>query len=132
MSEDGEGHFDPYVYRCRVDRIIDGDTFEVTFDLGFDINFEQLVRLHGVDTREIHFVAEDTEEYRRGMRHKEFVEEWFAEEGADDAEWPLVSYTVDDTRGKYGRFLADFAPRDEPTALLSDALLEEFDDVEQY
>ena len=132
MSDATDAGFDPFVYQGRIERVVDGDTFEATIDLGFDIRSAETVRLHGVDTREVHGVAHGTEEYRRGSEHRAFVEDWFTQNASVDSEWPFVVYSFDDSHGKYGRLLADFAPRDEPTALLSDALLEEFDDVEQY
>jgi len=43
----------PYVYRCTLDRVIDGDTIDVNIDLGFDVWLhKQRVRLAGIDTPE--------------------------------------------------------------------------------
>ena len=39
-----------YEYGCEVDRVVDGDTIDVTLDLGFDILFKSRVRLYGIDT----------------------------------------------------------------------------------
>ena len=33
-----------YEYGCEVDRVVDGDTIDVTLDLGFDILFKSRVR----------------------------------------------------------------------------------------
>lgn len=41
-----------YARSAVVDRVIDGDTFDVTIDLGFDLSMKARVRLHGVDTPE--------------------------------------------------------------------------------
>ena len=41
-----------YEYGCEVDRVVDGDTIDVTLDLGFDILFKSRVRLYGIDTPE--------------------------------------------------------------------------------
>mgnify|MGYP003136726269 CR=1 FL=1 len=37
---------------ASVDRIIDGDTIDITIDLGFDLSIKQRVRVAGVDTPE--------------------------------------------------------------------------------
>ena len=41
-----------YQYRATVKRIVDGDTIDVTLHLGFGINYDQRVRLAGIDTPE--------------------------------------------------------------------------------
>ena len=44
----------PYLYKCTVARVIDGDTVDVDIDLGFDVWLKkQRVRLAGIDTPEI-------------------------------------------------------------------------------
>ena len=43
----------PYVYKCTLERVVDGDTIDVTISLGFDICLhKQRLRLHGIDTPE--------------------------------------------------------------------------------
>ncbi len=41
-----------YEYACTVERVVDGDTIDVTLDLGFDILHKCRVRLYGIDTPE--------------------------------------------------------------------------------
>jgi len=41
-----------YVYRCIVSRVVDGDTVDVSVDLGFDTWIKDRVRLIGIDTPE--------------------------------------------------------------------------------
>ena len=36
----------------KVNRVVDGDTIDVTIDLGFDLNKKERVRIAGVDTPE--------------------------------------------------------------------------------
>ena len=44
---------DSFVYNAVLERVIDGDTIDVTLDLGFDIKLhKQRVRLAGIDTPE--------------------------------------------------------------------------------
>lgn len=63
-----------YRYRAELDRVVDGDTLDVLIDLGFYIKIKERVRLEGIDTPEIYGVPQDSEEYRRGMEAKEYVE----------------------------------------------------------
>ena len=129
----------PYIYDARLfpaesaDGIVDGDSMWVQLDLGFYIWMVDKIRLDGVDTREIHFTSKDSEEYERGMVHKEFVEDWFAEarENCDDRFPVQVATTAYDPTGKYGRLLA-FVKRKSDGEVLNDRLLEEFDDVDEY
>lgn len=43
-----------YNYRAVVNRVIDGDTVEVTVDLGFRASLRQTVRLYGINAPELH------------------------------------------------------------------------------
>lgn len=45
---------EPYVYKAKVEKIIDGDTIEVTIDLGFLLTTRRRLRLLRVNTAEIH------------------------------------------------------------------------------
>ena len=42
-----------YVYRAYVERVIDGDTYLLIVDLGFNLQFRCRLRLHQVDTPEL-------------------------------------------------------------------------------
>ena len=42
-----------YEYKCRIDRVIDGDTVDVDIDLGFGLWLrKERVRMYGIDTPE--------------------------------------------------------------------------------
>jgi len=41
-----------YEYKALVTRVVDGDTFDLVVDLGFEISFAMRVRLKGIDTPE--------------------------------------------------------------------------------
>ena len=43
-----------YTYRARVVRVVDGDTYDVIVDLGFEIYHKIRVRLRNVDTPEVY------------------------------------------------------------------------------
>ena len=41
-----------YVYKAKLDRVVDGDTVDANIDLGFDISINKRIRLAGIDTPE--------------------------------------------------------------------------------
>lgn len=125
--------YDPFVYRARCESIVDGDTMWFTLDLGLDIHTFEKIRLLNADTRETHFVSHDSEEYRRGKIHTEFVEDWIeaATLSWTEDQWPFFVDTEYDATGDHERLLADVYAREDPTKSLEEALFEEFDDVEE-
>jgi micrococcal nuclease len=54
-----------YEYKCKVKRVVDGDTMDVILDLGFNIHFSSRVRLAGIDTPESR--TRDKDEKVRGL-----------------------------------------------------------------
>ena len=60
-----------YEYNCTVNRIVDGDTIDVTLDLGFSVLYKSRVRLYGIDTPESR--TRDKDEKVRGLLSKEFL-----------------------------------------------------------
>ena len=87
-----------YIYKTKILRVIDGDTYEVMIDLGFKFKWDTRIRLKGVDTWEIR-----GPEKTKGILAKNFVRELFDEQ----PEW-IWMQTFEDEQGKYGRYLADF------------------------
>ena len=108
--------------------VVDGDTLDVTVDLGFETRRNVRLRLYGVDTAEIYGVDKTSEEYERGMAHARFVEDWLDDARGVDSSWPLRVYTLKDS-GKYGRYVADVL-NGEDNSLVA-ALYEEFGDGQQ-
>lgn len=108
-------------YRARVDPqsdyrmgVVDGDTYELVIDCGFNIHRRITVRSRYLDTAEIHTVEEGSVEYERGVKQRDFVETWFSEarvmartDGEFNGEWPLWVYTHKDETGKFGRYIAE-------------------------
>lgn len=121
---------DLWQYRADVERVVDGDTLDLSIDLGFGVILtgdEARVRLRDIDTAEIYGTSKDSDEYAAGQRHKKFVEEWIAH--GTNQEWPFFIETrKDDERGKYGRWLAVIKRRNDG-AVLNDDLVEEFGDT---
>jgi len=89
-----------YEYRIKsVDRIVDGDTIDVTIDLGFDILHKTRVRLYGINTPEKR--TRDLEEKKRGYAASERLTELVMSSFLEDHS--LVLQTKE--KGKYGRYL---------------------------
>lgn len=116
-----------YWYRGKVLRVVDGDTLDVEFDLGMNTFVRERVRLAGIDTPEIFGMKKESEEFKRGMEAKAFVEERLM----DKVIW---IHTYKDDKGKYGRYLADLFFQDADgkhvsicQLLLEDGLAEEVD-----
>ena len=92
-----------YQYKCKINKIVDGDTVEIDLDLGFNIILSnQRVRLSGLDTPESR--TNNKEEKPRGMLSKKKLTE----------KLPIGSYqkintTKDDNNDdKFGRILGEF------------------------
>ena len=62
-----------YEYKAIIRRVVDGDTVDVTLDLGFNILYNSRIRLHGIDAPESR--TRDLEEKARGLAAKERVKE---------------------------------------------------------
>jgi len=93
-----------FEYRCKVVRVIDGDTVVVDIDLGFGIEMRnQTIRLRGVDTPEVR--TRDDIEKMYGNIAKDYVEHMLLSQEETDGYVVLKSYSHS---GKYGRTLGDF------------------------
>ena len=85
-----------------VDRTVDGDTIDVTFDLGFGICKSERIRVAGVDTPEKR--TRNLEEKELGIEASEWLECQL--EGAIAGEEDLVIRTeLEGGKGKFGRIL---------------------------
>jgi len=86
----------------EINRVVDGDTIDVTIDLGFDLSKKERVRVAGVDTPEKR--TRNLEEKALGLDATEWIKEKL--EGAIDGEDDLVIRTeLVGGMGKYGRLL---------------------------
>ena len=85
-----------------IDRVLDGDTIDVTIDLGFDLYKKERVRVAGVDTPEKR--TRDLEEKALGIDATNWLKGKL--EGAIEGDDDLVIRTeLDGGVGKYGRLL---------------------------
>jgi len=91
--------FNVYLYNAEVKKIIDGDTFDIIIDLGFDTLRKGRVRLYGVNTPESR--TANLEEKKMGLAAKEFTDQWITAAGHK-----IKIETILDKNEKYGRILA--------------------------
>ena len=89
----------PWIYNAEVKKTIDGDTFDIIIDLGFDILKKGRVRLYGVNTPESR--TTNLEEKKMGLAAKEFTDQWLTA-----ANHKVNIETIIDKNEKYGRILA--------------------------
>ena len=60
-----------YEYKCKIRKVVDGDTVDVDIDLGFGVWLrKQRVRLVGIDTPESR--TKDLQEKKYGLAQKSF------------------------------------------------------------
>ena len=89
-----------YEYRCKVVKIVDGDTVDVDIDLGFGVWLKkERIRMFGIDTPESR--TRDLDEKKYGLMAKEFITKLLDDEGG------IVLKTRKDAEGKYGRILGE-------------------------
>ena len=97
-----------YEYRIvGTPKVIDGDTLDVVFDLGFRIQTWERCRLQGIDAPESR--TSDLREKRYGMLAKQFVEDWLK------SQTKLWGRTTKDD--KYGRMLVEVYADNSPISL---------------
>jgi|TARA_B100000700_G_C14996715_1_gene834220 micrococcal nuclease len=95
-----------YIYRGKLDRVVDGDTIDALIDVGFDIWFKKRIRFKGIDTWESR--TRNLEEKKKGLLAKERTKELLEEVSSKSGYFRLRSHGV----GKYGRVLADIFIQD--------------------
>ena len=65
---------EPFIYQATLVKVVDGDTIDVTLDLGFNVLLHnQRVRLAGIDTPESR--TRNLEEKKLGLAAKERLKE---------------------------------------------------------
>lgn len=82
-----------YTYKAKVLRVVDGDTIELSIDLGFTITWTSTCRLSGVNAYELR--SEDERLRAKAVKAKE----WMMEALPAGSEVTIVSKSLD----KYGR-----------------------------
>ena len=86
----------------KIDKVVDGDTIDVTIDLGFDLYKKERVRIAGVDTPEKR--TRDLEEKALGLDATYWMKKQLEDTIAGDEELTIRTELKGGT-GKYGRLL---------------------------
>ena len=95
-----------YIYRAKLDRVVDGDTIDALIDVGFDIWFKKRIRFKGLDTWESR--TRDLEEKKKGLAAKARTKELLEKVSTKSGYFRLKSYGL----GKYGRVLGEIYIQD--------------------
>ena len=105
----------------EINRVVDGDTIDVTIDLGFDLYKKERVRVAGVDTPEKR--TRDLEEKALGYDATNWLKDKLdgAISGDDDL---IIRTELDGGVGKYGRLLGWLYIGDEEVSL-NELMIEE-------
>ena len=86
----------------KIDKVLDGDTIDVTIDLGFDLYKKERVRIAGVDTPEKR--TRNLEEKALGVDATNWLKKQLEDTIKGDEELTVRTELVGGT-GKYGRIL---------------------------
>jgi micrococcal nuclease len=92
---------DKYIYRAKLDRVVDGDTVDALIDVGFDIWFKKRIRFVGIDTWESR--TRDLAEKAKGLEAKARTKQLLEEVSNKRGYFRLKSHGL----GKYGRVLGE-------------------------
>ena len=98
----------------KVDKVLDGDTIDVTIDLGFDLYKKERVRIAGVDTPEKS--TKNLEEKALGIDATNWLKKELEDVLAGDDEL-IVRTELHGGVGKYGRLLGWLYVGDETVSL---------------
>ena len=95
-----------YIYRGKLERVVDGDTIDALIDVGFDIWVKKRIRYKGIDTWESR--TRDLAEKAKGLEAKARNKELLMEISSKSGYFRLKSFGV----GKYGRVLGEIYIQD--------------------
>ena len=90
-----------YIYRGKLERVVDGDTIDALIDVGFDIWIKKRIRYSGIDTWESR--TRNLAEKAKGLEAKARNKELLLEVSSKSGYFRLKSHGV----GKYGRVLGE-------------------------
>ena len=100
-----------YEYKCKILRVVDGDTVDVDIDLGFGVwMHKERVRMMGIDTPESR--TRDKVEKAFGLASKERLKELLPI-GSIQILKTEIDRSGEDKKGKFGRILGDFITEDD-------------------
>jgi len=108
-----------YEYKCKILRVVDGDTVDVDIDLGFGIVLSnERVRIMGIDTPESR--TRDKVEKKFGLASKARLKSLLGKTGILKTQ---INKNGEDMKGKFGRILGDFVAED--GRMVTEILVEE-------
>ena len=112
---------DKYIYRAKLDRVVDGDTIDALIDVGFDIWVKKRIRYKGIDTWESR--TRNLEERKKGLAAKTRNQQLLEEISSKPGFFRLKSYGV----GKYGRVLGEIfiLDKDDEPISINETLIKE-------
>ena len=101
-----------FYYGVKSFRVIDGDTLDMTMDLGFGVMIEHRVRLYGINTPESHGRTPEPEK-AKGIAAKDALSAFLHNSSTHLPEKIIVqthkirrrSGDIDERTGKYGRYM---------------------------
>ena len=112
-----------YEYRCKILRVIDGDTADVDIDLGFGVWLhKERVRFAGIDTPESR--PRDKVEKKYGLAAKAFVQKYLPKGSSQ------ILVTQKDGTGKFGRILGKFKLED--GTILNELMIQKYHAVSYF
>ena len=105
-----------YTYFVKsIDRIVDGDTIDISIDLGFDLTKKERVRLAGIDTPEKR--TKNQKEKEMGYQATEFLEMHLME---------ATKLTVKTEKdGKFGRMLGWLYKSEKDVTSINEIMIDE-------
>ena len=95
-----------YIYKAKLERVVDGDTVDALIDLGFDTWVKKRIRYKGIDTWESR--TKDLDEKKLGLAAKDRNKELLESVSSKPGYFRLRSHGV----GKYGRVLGELFIKD--------------------
>ena len=115
-----------YEYKCKLVKVVDGDTVDVDIDLGFGIwMMDERVRVMGIDTPESR--TSDKVEKVFGLAAKTRLKQLIEKDAILKT---FAAKDGEDMKGKFGRVLGDFILPD--GRMVTDILIEEHHAVKYY
>ena len=113
-----------YEYKCKILKVVDGDTVDVDIDLGFGIwQKDERVRIMGIDTPESR--TRDKVEKKFGLASKDKLKSLLGKTGILKTQ---INKKGEDMKGKFGRILGDFKiyfPAYDRWSTLTESLIKE-------
>ena len=95
-----------YIYKAKLEKVVDGDTIDALIDVGFDIWIKKRIRYKGIDTWESR--TKDLDEKKLGLAAKDRNKELLESVSSKPGYFRLRSHGV----GKYGRVLGEVFVKD--------------------